>query len=1176
MFSANASGVRTRRPPGVPDEGSGRSPEDSAGSAHEPSPSVDTAPQEERKPNASEPFLAGIRGPDAPSLKRGKRKVDQETVRRAMVRQLVAHSQVTERLTLAIALTLAVGLRGVFEVEILLPWMAAVAAATGVRAWVRRRLRVHGASPERFLGEFRWSVVLVALAWAWGPLAMAGTMETGQVAVLLVLYAGLTSVAASSLAPDRRSFLIFVTTLMVPAGGAIALGGLNPVHRVLLALSLLLAVTMAVLATRAGKALASTVRIQEALRKSQRTIQSERALLDALIRSAPTAIVAVNSHGHVLGINPAFESLFGWSPPEALGRSLDELVVAPDRANEAADLFASVSDGAIVTRDVVRRHKAGRSIPVHVSAARSHDALVDAVFVLYEDRTAEVKAHEALATAEEHYRDLVESSLDLVWKVDISGRWTFLNAAAQELYGAPPGSLLGTRFSDRVVDSRKEADLAAMRSVLAGNALSDYESLHRAVDGTLRCVSFTGRPILDPSGAIIGAQGTARDVSERAAIREALEKARELALHAASDKTTFLANMSHEIRTPMNAVIGMIEILLTSELNSDQRRSGEIIRSSAGALLTLIDDILDFSKLGSEHFELETIPFSVHSLIESTTRLLSVEADRKGLDVEYHVGASVPHRTLGDPGRVRQVVTNLLGNALKFTHQGSVSIAVDTEIDPTAQGTDRLVFRITDTGVGIAPDKIGTIFDPFTQADASTTRRYGGTGLGLAICKGLVDAMHGGISTESALGVGSEFMFWIPLRVAPAAGPPVPIAPRFSGKRALVVEAHPDDRTDIERLLLPLDMSLTFAASATEAMSRVSDSGEPHAFDIVLLDRAVQEMDGFELAAQLRGETGDGVPIVMLSSEPRIGEGARCRALGIDGYLPKPLNRGDFLEVIGRLLSRDDEADTRDELVTRHSIAEARRALHILLVEDNRLNQEVATALLQRRGHTIDVVECGTEAVDAVQLTDYDVVLMDIQLPGIDGVEATRRIRATALGRELPIVALTAHAFGEERDRAMAAGMNDFLSKPFRPHDLFAVVEGWLPASARIEGERADGQGPPVDVAGFRLEMSEVGIESVVDESLALFVATAPDRIAAIVTAGKQGDLVTAAREAHGFKSAAGTIRAQHLFELLDQVEDAANTSQADAVSELVDQCAEACEAALEYLQAHAPAPEPA
>ncbi len=1146
-----------------------------------------TAPGGEKEGGSSDHFLAGIQtGSEAPSLVRGRKKVEDEGVRRALVRHLAAHSHTTERLTLWIAAALTVGLQGIFPARVVVLWMAGVVAAVGLRSWVRHRLRVTNASPERFLRTFRWTLVPVGLAWASGPLAVANTLDTEQTAVVLVIYAGLVGAATASLAPDRRSFTLFVVSLMGPACLAIGMSGWTSTNRVLIALAVLFSVAMHVLLNRAHDTLFTAVRTQEALRHSQRTNQSERALLDSLIRSAATAIVAVDSTGCILGVNPAFEALFGWRSTEALGRELDSLVVGADQALEAADLSAAVARGQTVNREVVRRHKDGTSIPVRVSAARSQDALVDAVFVLYEDRTAAVRAHAALTQAEEHYRDLVESSLDLVWKVDISGRWTFLNAASSEIYGAPPGDLLGTGFGDRVVEERRSSDLAALLSLFEGHALTDYESVHLDVNGTPRHLSFTGRPIRDASGAIVGAQGTARDVSARASVRKALEQARELALHNASDKTAFLANTSHEIRTPLNALIGMIEILLSSDLNAEQRRNGEVIRSSAGALLSLIDDILDFSKLDSENLELETIPYSVRGLIESTTRVLALQASKKGLELSYDVDPSVPDRVVGDPGRLRQVLMNLLGNAIKFTHEGSVKITVDAPVDSAPDGAAKLVFTVRDTGIGVPPDKIESIFDHFTQADPSTTRRYGGTGLGLAICKGFVSAMNGEISAQSLLGVGSDFTVRIPLLIGPALEIPTPATPRLSGSRALVVEADPEDRSDVEALLLPLEISLTFVRTAQEALERLGEQKRAPDFDFVLLDRAVSGMDGFELAERLReAHPAQATPIIMLSSEPRIGEGARCRALGIDGYLPKPVNRGDLLEIIGRVLSRDETADTQDDLVTRHSIAEARRQLNILLVEDNPLNQEVASALLGRRGHSVEVVDCGTDAVQAVLKGAYDVVLMDIQLPGIDGVEATRRIRSTSVGKDLPIVALTAHAIGEERDRAMAAGMDDFLTKPFRPHELFAVVEGWLPSPLRTDAEDpvlevavdtqiepthaptlAEAHGPPVDVAGFRAEMAEVGIESVVNESLALFQATAPDRIRALLVAGVSGDLETAGREAHTFKSAAGIIRATTLHALLDEIEDAAKEGNTEAVKQLANQAESACTDALEYL----------
>ncbi|MCI0687846.1 MAG: response regulator, partial [Sporichthyaceae bacterium] len=500
-----------------------------------------------------------------------------------------------------------------------------------------------------------------------------------------------------------------------------------------------------------------------------------------------------------------------------------------------------------------------------------------------------------------------------------------------------------------------------------------------------------------------------------------LREARDAAERTARARSAFLANMSHEIRTPMNGILGMTEVVLGTELAPDQRRSLLMVQHSAEALLTIINDILDFSKIEADRLDLEEIPFDLPALVESVTRLLSVRASEGEIELICDVDVAVPRRVRGDPGRLRQVLTNLVGNAIKFTHEGDVvvKVAVVGEIE----GSPRVQFTVRDSGIGITPEHLPRLFEEFSQADASTTRRYGGTGLGLVISRRLVRLMGGDIVVSSQPGRGSEFSFDIQMPAEPAAddGPELHDVGVLRAVRGLVVDDNPTNRRVIRELLAPVGCHLDEATGTADALERLrlaAASGRP--YQLALIDACMPDQDGFQLAEAVRADQGlPGLRLIMLTSAGRRGDAQRCRTLGIDGYLVKPVGRADLLEATTSVLA-EGVASANRGLVTRHSIEETRRKLRVLVAEDNPVNQEVAAAVLRRRGHDVTVVENGRLAVTAVAANRFDVVLMDMQMPELDGLAATREIRATDRGRNLPIIALTAHALASERDRCLA------------------------------------------------------------------------------------------------------------------------------------------------------------
>ncbi len=589
----------------------------------------------------------------------------------------------------------------------------------------------------------------------------------------------------------------------------------------------------------------------------------------------------------------------------------------------------------------------------------------------------------------------------------------------------------------------------------------------------------------------------------------------------------------------------------------------ELVRSSSEALLTILNDILDYSKIEAEHLELERIPFDLPRVIHATASLLAVRAREKHLELTVDVPPDVPQMVRGDPTRVRQVLMNLIGNAIKFTDQGEVAVSAGV----VGNDGDRIAvrFRVRDTGIGISAEQQATIFQEFTQADASTTRRYGGTGLGLAISRRLVGLMGGELAVTSELGRGSAFTFTLAFPIAVAApSAAARAAVTLGGRRLLVVDDNETNRRIVRDMLGGEGMAVLEARSATaglDALREATRAGMP--FDLAILDAQMPDQDGFELATAIRADAAlTGTRLLILTSAGQRGDGERCRRLGIQAYLTKPLARADLIEAVSTVLAGAPSAGTGD-LITRHSIAESRTSLRILLAEDNLVNQQVATAMLLKRGHHVDVVSNGREAVEAFGASGYDVVLMDIQMPEMDGFEATERIRALPQGATLPIIALTAHALSGERERCLARGLSGYLAKPFKAHDLFAAVEGHGGARASQPGTVP----PAVDVEGFRRSMQEAGAEQAVDGILATFVATLPERLEALELATRGAEPEPIQRAAHAFKSAAATIGAHALASLLEEMETAGRTGKVTVARERMLAVREAARAAVDYVR---------
>lgn len=764
-------------------------------------------------------------------------------------------------------------------------------------------------------------------------------------------------------------------------------------------------------------------------------LERREKYLASVLHHTPNAVVTTDAANRIQEWNPGAERIFGYRRSEVLGRDIDDIVADPGSIGEARLYSQRTREGKMVRpRETIRYRKDGTPIDVIVAGSpiRIGTELHGTVAV-YTDISIQKRAEEAIQKEAAKLSAMISSMEEGVIFADANDRVVEVNEYFLRISGLSRERMLGS-------------DILDLDPELQPKTLSGYITGFRTGPGSrpvVRELTFRG---LD---SIIRIQPIFREDRYEGCILNLIDvtelvRARKVAQAASRAKGEFLANMSHEIRTPMNGIMGMTELALQADPAPELREYLEVVRNSAESMMTVINDILDFSKIEAHRIDIEQVGFDLRETVHETVSLLAIRAQEKGVELAYQIPAEVPGFVSGDPGRLRQILTNLVSNAVKFTETGEVVLTIE-RVDPGTSEA-RLRYTVRDTGIGIPRVKQDLIFDPFAQADGSATRRFGGTGLGLAISARLVELMGGKILVSSRPGQGSTFSFSLPLREAAeksGIAPPVDLE-EIHGLPVLIVDDNATNRRILMEILSNWEMVPAEAAGGAEAlkkMHRARKSGRP--FRLVLLDANMPEMDGFSFAENVLEDTDlSGAIIMMISSAGLRGDAARCRKLGISAYMSKPVKQSSLLDAIMLTLGSAKHPRKDAPLITRHSMRAARRPIRILLAEDNPINQKVTARILEKEGHTVQLAPNGRAAIAAAAKGGLDLILMDIQMPEMDGIQATAAIRAREEreGGHIPIVAMTAHAMKGDRERCLSAGMDSYISKPVKPLELVALT----------------------------------------------------------------------------------------------------------------------------------------
>ena len=897
--------------------------------------------------------------------------------------------------------------------------------------------------------------------------------------------------------------------------------------------------------------------ISERKRAAEELYRS-RQMLQSILDAIPQRVFWKDRDSIFLGCNRALATDAGlsrtaeiigksdfdlaWSGSAELYRADDKEVMDRDTPKLNFDEQQSRPDGSQLW---LRTNK----LPL-----RDREGKVTGIIGTYEDITSHKQAAAALAQAEEKYRSLVYNIPDVAWTVDPSGHFAFISPNIEKISGYSVAEIEqhgNPLFFEAIHPDDISKVRAAMEALFRRGDKYDVECRVRRKSGEWIWVHDRAVATYEKSG-VRYADGLLSDITGRKQAEEEMRNAKDAAESANRAKSQFLANMSHEIRTPMNGVLGMAGLLLDTNLTAEQRQYAGIVRSSGEALLKVINDILDFSKIEARKLQLETADFDVRTVLEDAAGVLAIKASEKGIELTCEIGPATPLLLRGDPGRLRQVLVNLLGNAVKFTHHGEVSLKAELETEDEQNAVLR--FSVRDTGVGFPQERAISLFDPFVQADGSSTRRYGGTGLGLTISKQLVEMMGGEIGVKSKEGQGSNFSFTAVFEKQPRQGAPVGVDPGLPNARILVVDDSATNRSLVRRFLQSWGCRVeecAEAGSALPALRNAVQSADP--FRVAILDMSLPMTDGEQLGKQIAADTQfKDTSLVLMTAFGRSSDWERAQKFGFAGYLSKPIFERTLREaVLVALGAKGNEpaAPAPREVPASGDVRISRKA-HILLAEDNAINQEVALAMLHKLGYSADLAENGLEALEALRDRDYDLVLMDCMMPEMDGYEATRRIRnrqAETRNPDIPIVAVTADAMAGDREKCLQAGMSDYLAKPIQPQKLGEVLAKWLNQVSAVTTTACEPCAQAKEIFDQEEFLSRLmGDRDLADRVMAGFLNDTPRQLRALKSSLEQGNADRACLQAHSLKGAAATVSAGALRALSYEAQQAAASRDLD------------------------------
>ena len=892
--------------------------------------------------------------------------------------------------------------------------------------------------------------------------------------------------------------------------------------------------------------------------------ESERRFRE-LFDDAPVAYHELDLDNHITRVNGTELAMLGYSEEEMVGKSVWNFIIEekPDETGARETPQSARSEYPCTFR-----RKDGRKVSVLMRQKFIKDAngAICGRLANLQDVTALKRTELELRDAEEKFRSIFENAIEGIFQSTAEGSYLSVNPALARMFGYDsPDEMVSTVThigKQLYVQPGRRAEFAAL--ILEKGAVSDFESEVLRRDGSSIWISERCRAVRDLDGKLLYYEGTAEDITARRGSHQAVTAARDTAIESARLKSEFLANMSHEIRTPMNGIIGMTDLLLDTDLTAKQRDFTQTIAGSADSLLTIINDILDFSKIEAGMLKFEEIDFQLASVVEGAVEVLAARAAAKKIDIASLVYNGVPNGLRGDPGRLRQVLTNLVGNAVKFTERGEVVVRANCQEESATHVVIR--FTVTDSGIGIEPAAQTQLFQAFVQADGTTTRRFGGTGLGLAICRQLVQRMGGEIGVTSQAGKGSTF--WFTARFARQAAAAPSVAPRkaeLRNLRVLVVDDHETNLAVLEHLLSSRAMHVQQSVNALDALGLMrAEAGRGRMFDLAILDMQMPGMDGLELARCIKKDPQlAATRIVMLTSMDRHEDPEALRESGVDGCVVKPVKQAQLFECLRTVMSTDVEVgESKPTPVPLPKPVEIPAELvglriRVLIAEDNPVNQKVAACQLERFAIRPDMVGNGRLALEAASRQSYDVILMDCQMPELDGYAATRELRASEGGnRHTWIIAMTANSLEGDREKCLAAGMDDYLSKPIKPDALAAALCTYAkrvpkPATAKpaaMTGRIFD----PHIVAGFR-EMGADEGGQLLDSLIETFLENTPQVIAAAREALARRAVAELERAAHTLKGSSSNFGAERMGAACAELERAAHDGALGGAVAMID-----------------------